>query len=385
MQQSTINQTIKNNHNPLLVTEELSGLDNIVIIPKSQKEKSKEFKTGYEIKNKYIKSKFEFGKALDKSINQVDTYITLVLDIYSIDDLNEMDHENSEMIRDFLKYYPKNANKFKEFDGLTPLEIAKLNQTLKKPTLSARTIRGIIQKMSTFCSWCVNHGYIRTNHFYKLPTLPPKADDVRLEFNDEQLNSIFHMQDYVTWKFNHNYYYWIPLLLRLTGARLNELCQLWCKDIQLIDNVWCLVIHEKQDTQRVKNIHSARIIPIHSALLERGFVDFVQSLNTERVFDELKPFNDYYSHNASKWFSRRREKLGLGKGLDAHSFRHTFAAELKRKCVPTVLIEELLGHSHHSISLDLYGKKFQPIELLKVIELIDDSHLSHIKPLLTKA
>ncbi|GEA59606.1 site-specific integrase [Vibrio comitans] len=379
MQHSTIAQNVKSDFNPLLASSNFSELDNVLIIPKSQKQKFKKPQTGYEIKETYIQSKFDFGKALDKSISQEDKIITLVLDIFAIDDLNELDRENAEIIRNFLKYYPKNANKFKEFDGLTPLEIAKLNQTLKKPTLSARTIRGVIQKMSTFCSWCVNHGYINTNHFHKLETLPPKSDDIRLEFNDEQLSSIFRMSDYTSCNFKHNYYYWIPLLLRLTGARLNELCQLWCQDIQLIDNVWCIVIHEKYYGQRVKNVQSARIIPIHSALLERGFIEFVQSLNTERVFDELKLFNGYYSHNASKWFSRRRTKLGLGKGLDAHSFRHSCAAELKRNGVSTVLIEELLGHRHNSISLDLYGKKFQPNELLKVVNLIDDSHLSHIK------
>ena len=378
MQQSITSKVVKNSFNPLFADSSFSELDDMFIIPKSKK--IKKIKNSFEIKDIYIQSKYNFGKALEKSIKQEDKIITLVLKIFAIDDLNELDRENAEIIRNFLKHYPKNANKYDEFKGLTPLDIAKLNKKLNKATLSARTIRGIIQKMSTFCSWCVNHNYISTNYFYKLPTLSPKVDDIRLAFDNVHLEKIFNMPDYTSWKFKHNYYYWIPLLLLLTGARLNELCQLWCKDVQLIDGIWCLIIHEKNEKQRVKNIHSARIIPIHSTLLRLGFVEFVQSKNTKRVFSELKLFNGYYSHNASKWFSRRRASLGLGKGLDAHSFRHTFATTLKRRGVSTVLIEELLGHSHNSISLDLYGKKFQTNKLASIIELIDVSYLSHIKP-----
>jgi len=291
-----------------------------------------------------------------------------------------MDRENAEVIRDFLQYWPKNVGKCREFDGLTPMQVVQRNETLKRSTLSARTISGMIQKFSSFCSWAVSHGYLTTNHFYKLPTLPPKSEDVRQAFNDEQLVSIFNMSDYRRWKFHHNYYYWLPLLLRLSGARLNELCQLFKEDVKLIDGIWCLIINEQFEGQRVKNVFSARIIPIHPALLERGFIEFVESLSTDRVFSELKAVKGYYSHNASNWFARRRKDLGLGKGLDAHSFRHTFADELKCKGAPKEIIEELLGHSHNSLSMDLYGKKYRPSQLMEVISLIDDSHLAHINP-----
>ncbi|WP_318436459.1 site-specific integrase [Photobacterium leiognathi] len=343
--------------------------------------KYKDIKTNpFKIKDKYISSTREFKIALDKSIDAMDYKISLSLSILEINNLDSLSRKHAESLRNLLKHYPKNVRKCTEFKGLKPLEVIELNKILKKPTLSPRTIKSIIQCMSTFCTWCVSHGYIKTNHFYKLPTLKPRAKDVRFDFNDEQLTSIFHMDDYTRFKFKHSYYYWIPLLLRLTGARLNELCQLWRKDIKLIDNIWCLVIHENHDGQRVKNMHSARIIPIHSALLERGFIEFVKSKNTNLLFDELKATDGYYSHNVSKWFARRRASLGLGKGLDAHSFRHTFSSELKRKEVSKAIVEELLGHSHNSISFDLYGKKFPPHKLLEVVELIDDSHLAHIKP-----
>ncbi|TOM07008.1 hypothetical protein CGH84_24390, partial [Vibrio parahaemolyticus] len=76
--------------------------------------------------------------------------------------------------------------------------------------------------------------------------------------------------------------------------------------------------------QSVKNSSSIRLIPIHNELIAKGFLAFVNSKSKGRLFPELPLIKGYYSHNASKWFQRRRDTLGLGKGLDAHSFRHTF-------------------------------------------------------------
>ena len=349
-------------------------------LPIARSLKKKKFHTGTELQALYKESRIQFGKAQLKGIKQDDKNIGVILKIFGIENLEEMDVENAELIRDILPYWPKNISKYREFDGLTPLQVVQLNRTLNYPTLSAGTIKGMIQKFSSFCAWAVNHGHLTMNHFYKLPTRQPRPEDARQAFNDNHLTTIFNMSDYSNWEFFHNYYYWLPLLLRLTGARLNELCQLFRDDIKLIDDIWCLIIHEHFEGQKVKNISSARVIPIHPALIERGFLEFVSALSTERVFDELKEVDGYFSHNASKWFARRRKDLGLGKGLDAHSFRHTFADELKGKGAPKEKIEELLGHSHNSLSMDLYGKKYRPSQLMEVITLIDDSHLEHIRP-----
>ena len=123
-----------------------------------------------------------------------------------------------------------------------------------------------------------------------------------------------------------------------------------------------------------------RIIPIHSKLIELGFIDFVHKKSSKRLFPELNKVYGYYSHNASKWFSRRREKLGFIKGKDAHSFRHTFINELKQHKVSKEYIEALAGHAHKSESLERYSDKYSPKLLQPFIEMIDVSHTSHIIP-----
>ncbi|WP_220741602.1 site-specific integrase, partial [Shewanella schlegeliana] len=321
-----------------------------------------------------------FGKITKKTADDYYYIITLILDLFGHPDLNEMDRENAEIIRNALRQYPKNKSKYKEFNSLVGFDVIYKNIELKKETLSPRSIRKIINAFSGFSEWCVSHEHINKNYFYKLQTLPPRHDDVRYEFSDEQLSLIFKMEQYIKEEFKHPYYYWLPLLLRFTGARLNELCQLLKGDIVLKDGIYCIEIREQLQEQSVKNKSSTRTVPLHKAIIERGFINFVEQCNSDRVFPELPLVRGYYSHNASKWFSRRREKLGLSKGLDAHSFRHSFVNELKQKGIKIEIIKCIVGHSNNCITLDIYGKQYPPKTLIKVINNISDSHVKHIKP-----
>ncbi|WP_394496284.1 site-specific integrase [Shewanella sp. ENK2] len=347
-------------------------------IPKSKKLKVKY--NSLQLRDKYIDSKTRLGKITKKTVDDYYKNITLVLDLYDNQDLNEMDRENAELIRDALSEYPKNKSKLKEFNKTIGFDVIDKNKELKKDTLSPRRVKKIIHDFSGFCEWCFSHEYINKNYFYKLPTLPPRKNDIRHEFNDQQLTLIFNMEQYIKNRFKHPYYYWVPLLLRFTGARLNEICQLHIKDIIELNGVHCIYIRDEQVGQTLKSRSSYRKIPIHNTLINKGFIEFTKNCNSTMLFPELKLVNGYYSHNASKWFSRRREKLGLSKGFDAHSFRHSFVNELKQKGIKTELIQSIVGHSSNCITLDVYGKSYEPQILLKAISKISDEHVRHIQP-----
>lgn len=188
------------------------------------------------------------------------------------------------------------------------------------------------------------------------------------------------MTDYKSHRYLHSYYYWVPLLLRYTGARLNEICQLIFDDVTQVDGVYCLKIRENFEGQSVKNSSSIRLVPIHDGLIAKGFLAFVNSKSKGRLFPELPLIKEYYSHNASKWFQRRRNSLGLGKGLDAHSFRHTFINELKQLGVSKEIIECIVGHKHNSESFDTYSEQYHPRILAPVVNMVDTSHTEHIRP-----
>ncbi|MHA2814285.1 site-specific integrase [Vibrio campbellii] len=359
-----------------------SSPEEFCCLPLPRSAKSKPRLTSLQILEKYSNARRRFKRSTEKCISQDHQTLKNALQLFPFVELEEIDRENAEWLRNVLYLFPKNFRKYQCFNGLVGIDVVIANSTHKFDTLSKSTVKGIIQKLSTFCNWAVNHGYIDSNEFRCLATLPQKHEDKRQALTNENLADIFHMADYIQHKYKHPYYFWLPIMLRYTGARMNELCQLYRADVITSSKIPYFQVHEKRSDQRVKNHASKRKIPIHSELIRLGFLEFIASLNSERVFPELKLVDGYYSHNASKWFARRRAALGLGKGYDAHSFRHTFVNELKQNLIPREVIKSLIGHDQQSDSFNVYGKEYQVDVLKEFIEKIDTTSTAHLRPYL---
>ena len=98
----------------------------------------------------------------------------------------------------------------------------------------------------------------------------------------------------------------MPLLGLYTGARLNELCQLYVNDIRQIDKIWCIDINRNTNDKKLKNASSERIIPIHPKLIELRFLEFVKeqkSNQSQRLFSHLKLGSDGYIKYVSRFFN----------------------------------------------------------------------------------
>ena len=66
----------------------------------------------------------------------------------------------------------------------------------------------------------------------------------------------------------------------------------------------------------------------------------------------------------SRWFRKYLIKPGIKKkGKNFHSFRPTVVNKLTNEKVYEPFIKELIGHSHRSITLDIYGGR-KPLGIL---------------------
>jgi integrase len=137
------------------------------------------------------------------------------------------------------------------------------------------------------------------------------------------------------------HYCWLPLIGLFTGARINEVCQLHPAEDILQDEksgIWYFSFDDEGEAaegvkKSIKNASSRRIVPIHSRLIELGFLNYVERIKSgghKAIFPAWKPRNGKASANASKWFKRYLESIGLkdetpGARLSGyHAFRHTF-------------------------------------------------------------
>jgi integrase len=119
---------------------------------------------------------------------------------------------------------------------------------------------------------------------------------------------------------------WVPWLLAFTGARLDEVCQAYTSDIRKDQGIWYLDLNEDLG-KRLKNVGSVRKVPLHHAIVEEGFLDYVQSLSEGPLFPDLKP--DRFGSpggTATKRLGRWIRSLGIEdpKKVPNHSWRHRF-------------------------------------------------------------
>ncbi len=113
-------------------------------------------------------------------------------------------------------------------------------------------------------------------------------------------------------------------------------------------------------------------MPIHTRLIELGFLDYKKRVKGNTLFPELKRRRDGYSQDASKWFGRFKRKRGTqGRHKAFHSFRHAFANHLKQKRVEPHLVAAHTGQADNSMVFGVYGKAYEPKVLLEVIKKLD--------------
>ncbi|MFM5093130.1 tyrosine-type recombinase/integrase [Aeromonas rivipollensis] len=224
-------------------------------------------------------------------------------------------------------------------------DVVKFKDELLNSGKSPTTINKYLQKLSLLFVWLSNHHEGIVNHFAGLKLQRVKEVNARSGYTSAEKKLL------IQWaKEQQPYRKWIALLGLYTGARANEICQLYADDVQQVDEVWCLNIRDNRPDQKLKTANSTRLIPIHSSLIAGGFIGFVQERAGGRLFPELPHRQDGYSHLWGQWFSRHRPV-----DKDFHSLRHTVATALKDRGVPLQYAAAILGHTNGAISYDRYG------------------------------
>lgn len=205
--------------------------------------------------------------------------------------------------------------------------------------------------MTTIFTYAIQEGYCDKNPMSGLKVQQKvKASAQRCRFTEDDLGRLFsalRMEKQLDVKPHRR---WLPLLGLYTGARLNELCQLYLDDIVRIDGIDCIHIQTSRSDQKLKNLTSERVVPLHSQLKALGFMEYVahqRTLGAQRLFPELSLHKRHgYAHTPSRWFAGVRDRLGLKGGeqkKDFHSFRHTVADHLKQLGVAEPLIGGVLA------------------------------------------
>lgn len=339
------------------------------------------------------------GKSIADKVN---VFIELLGDIK----LCDITQSKLKAVETMLIKFPKNKNKSPKYRDLTIAEIKKLDIP-EGDRMSLTTVNNYINQINGFLSW------VKT--MYELPDWlnvvmsTPRGDimaDTRKSkavFSTEDLHKIFYNRWYVTGgrgmtglgrkRPQDGAKFWLPLMALFSGARLEELAQLYLSDFKIIDGVKCFelieVIEDEEGNQikakSIKNAASRRVVPIHDTLLNLGLWEYVQELKAagkQRLFEELKKntATGKYSHDFSKSYNRHlKDFVGIqGDAKEGskvfYSYRHTFINYCVQHRIPDALFERVVGHKveGNQITYSHYAKALSP-KILKadVLDKID--------------
>jgi integrase len=155
---------------------------------------------------------------------------------------------------------------------------------------------------------------------------------------------------------------WVPWIGAYSGARISEICQLRSEDVIQINDIWCMKLDPAAGS--LKTSGSERIIPLHDALIENGFLKFVVTIKSGPLFASLSP--DKFGKrggNGTKVIGRFVRQLGLKdtRLSPSHSWRHRIKTSGRKYGLAQDILDAITGHGARSVG-DSYGEF--PVEAL---------------------
>lgn len=149
--------------------------------------------------------------------------------------------------------------------------------------------------------------------------------------------------------------YWAPLIGLFTGARMQEILQLYVSDVRNTGGIDIININVDGDDKKLKNTGSRRQTPVHPELKRLGFLEHVQKMRqqgNQRLFPDMPMGSDgYYSSVYSKRFISLLVNLKVKREQNAfHSLRHNFEDACRNSGISKEIMSALQGHSESGMS-----------------------------------
>lgn len=276
--------------------------------------------------------------------------LSLFLGVVGNKAVTDIDGTDCRLFFDEVRFWPKHATQRPEFKRLSIKAVLAKAKSLNEPAPAQATLNKHRQRLSVFFNWLIKNKHMQANPLAGV--LSHKKDDAEEEtgraFTQQELDAIFEPSAFKAWA-DRPHRWWVPMLGLYSGARVNELSQLYVADVETVNGIPGYHINKRFPGQKLKNKASKRFVPLAQPLLDAGFLDFVSDVKAaghDRLFPHL-PNNDGrgFGKQMSKQFCayiKARDVLEEGMGM--HAFRHTLATRLDRAGVTENSIGKITGH-----------------------------------------
>jgi len=267
---------------------------------------------------------------------------------------------------------------------ITPKEVQQWKESLLTSkmadgsTRNARTVKDTyLSALRTVLSWAKENHHIPANPAADVRVRAPKR--VRLRdagFTDDEAALILKATDNAPPKklskeraFARR---WVPWLCAYSGARVNEITQMRRQDVFQVDGIWVMLITPEAGAVK-SGLH--RTVPIHSAIINRGFVVEIADLTGPLFYDparRLKPSDEItqprkVGEHLAAWV--REVGMDDPRVQPNHGWRHRFKSLARKYEMDAETREVIQGHAPRTEG-DGYGTRDHIGPMLKAISLL---------------
>lgn len=232
---------------------------------------------------------------------------------------------------------------------VTPADVVRWKEALIAKGLKAKTIKdGKLVVVRTLFSVAVGNQRLASNPAAGITIdIKRRAGESRRGFTDREAALILDAAA----RSPDSLRRWVPWLCAYSGARLSEVCQLRAEDIVEVDGVWAMRFDPEAGS--LKSASAERTVPLHSALLTVGFLDFVRGVGAGPLFPDLPP--DKFGRrggNGTKILGPWVRKLGItdDRIQPNHAWRHRFKTLARHHALGTDMVDAIVGHARRTVA-----------------------------------
>ncbi|SCY07161.1 site-specific integrase [Paracoccus tibetensis] len=253
-------------------------------------------------------------------------------------------------------------------ERMTPAQAAALADEGMTPRLSPRTVQRHQMTLASAIDHAVSHGHVTMNTFRPfvlkdrtVAKLKKGAPDTKRKLWGDEFKQLLATKVWNSRKTRiDGALYWAPLIARLHGLRSEEILQLHCDNILSMDGIWIFDILQGTG-QSLKSNNARRLIPLHSQLIEPGFLELVAHQRQQgqvRLFPEAvrgRSAKLSYTSNFTKRFTYYRRAQGIyDQHMDFHALRGTFNTFMTGSKTPDTARRYLIGHDNPDVGIKHY-------------------------------
>lgn len=263
------------------------------------------------------------------------------------------------------------------------------NLDIKNDSKRAR-IRYLKRIMEYACNENSAFGRNLLNLLPKFPRTPKYEVESHTPYTEEELKKMFDPK-YDFFKENPDVF-WAVLIALFTGSRHTAAITLQYDNFPVKEGIQCIDFNKNHPIKKTKTDATVRIIPMHSKLIELGFLDYIHRHKKERkatnkdfIFpDCLTNSGKCTEHFFDRGFFPFLKELEIKKKNtkeykdhhDFHSFRKNINKALEKAKVEPTYINDIIGWEGKDVRETNYSQHTIP----EIKEQLEKLHYDFLEP-----